>query len=533
MLDISIKELRKVMTSSKKAADFIRKHIIVVEKVDGTKLTLIRNNEKFDPNDYTKNWLVAYKGNVIYPTEFEGLTGCEKEIKSSALGTSQYKFVHDHLRKVHPGTVSIPKGTEFFVEFVQNKPTVTRDYAKKHGMFLVGFGPSNFADVGGQLLSTGTFIDDPGKLEAYRETLQLGAFPVVFEGSLSSREAIYEGITESHDYDPKLKEAFDEALSATDFSDPLSIVGAANEAFSRLQSTLGGQAEGVVIKVGGDEISQQQLYKILAADQHSKEARASKQQRYRGSPEEETMYWNDINSVVDELLDEVPRGEPEEMLHQLSRSIYAMKEVSASHPVKTNLNKQEDVLLTAKLRLLGTGSHRAKKIALVPMAAKPYHTGHDALIRAAINDGNDSVIVLVSTGGREKINFSDMVPLWRDIYVPGIRSAYGERVIIRFTDSPTREAVQLAGDMVRRNDATVSIYGDQDDARDRAEQVTKKDPSFQGRVNPMGVPRSETGGVSGTAMRDYLSKGQRKQFESGLPDWMPEDKRDVVWNTLY
>lgn len=532
MLDISIKELRKVITSVKKAADFIRKHIIVVEKVDGTKLTLIRNDKDYDPKDYTKNWIVAYKGNVIYPTEFEGLAGREKEIKTSALGTSQYKFVHDHLKKVHPDTGSIPKGTEFFVEFVQNKPTVTRDYAKKHGMFLVGFGSSGFADVRGQLLSTGGFTDDPEKLNAYREVLQLGAFPTVFEGNLSSREAIYEGIAEARDYDPRLKEAFDVVLPTADFSNPLSIIEAVIAAFSQLQSVLGGQAEGVVIKVGGDEVSEQQLYKILAADQHNKEARVAKQQRFRGTPEEESSYWDDINSVVDELLDEVPKGEPEEMLHQLSRAVYTMKEVPASHPVKTKINKQEDVLLTAKLRLLGTGSHRAQKIALIPMAAKPFHAGHDSLIKAAIDDGNDSVIVLVSTGGREEIKFSDMVPLWRDVYVPGIRSNYGDKVIIRFTDSPTREAVQLAGDMVRRNDAKVSIYGDESDARERAEQVTKKDPTLLNRVVPVSVPRSGTAGVSGTAMRGHLLNGERGQFEAGLPRWVSKEDKDLIWSTL-
>lgn len=43
MLDISIKALDKAITSKKKAIDFIKKHVRVVEKIDGTKLTLIRN----------------------------------------------------------------------------------------------------------------------------------------------------------------------------------------------------------------------------------------------------------------------------------------------------------------------------------------------------------------------------------------------------------------------------------------------------------------------------------------------------------
>ena len=138
MLDISIKPLLKVVNKPAKALGFIKKHIVAVEKIDGTKLTLIRNDLPFDPRDYSKNWIVSYKGNVIYPSEFFGLEGRDSEIKESAIGASQYKFVHDHLRKIHPRTASIPCDTEFFVEFVQNKPTVTRDYCVKHGLFLVG-----------------------------------------------------------------------------------------------------------------------------------------------------------------------------------------------------------------------------------------------------------------------------------------------------------------------------------------------------------------------------------------------------------
>ena len=48
MLDISIEALGKAIGSKKKAFDFIKKHIVVVEKMDGTKLTLIRNNTPFD-----------------------------------------------------------------------------------------------------------------------------------------------------------------------------------------------------------------------------------------------------------------------------------------------------------------------------------------------------------------------------------------------------------------------------------------------------------------------------------------------------
>ena len=524
MLDISIKDLRKVITTPKKASDFVRKHITVVEKIDGTKLTLIRNDANFDPKDYAKNWIVAYKGHIIYPTEFGGLSGREEEIRKESIGTAQYKFVHDHLKKVHPETGSIPKGTEFFVEFVQNKPTITRDYAKKHGMYLIGFGSSEHADVRGQLLTSSNFEEDPEKLAVYAETLQLGTFPVVFDGNLSSRAAVEASIK-----DDGLRELLRLSLADVNFLDPVGVVSGVADAFSKLESSLGGSAEGVVIHVGGDE---GQLLKVLASDQHDKEVRQVKKQRYKGTPEEEELYWKDVNSLVDDILDEIPVDDPEEMMDVLATRVYSMKDLGISHPAKTRLNMQEDLLLTAKLRLFGTGTHRAKKVAIIPMAAKPFHAGHDSLIKAAIDDGNDSVIVLVSTGGREALTFKDMIPMWRDYYVPGIKAQHGNKVVVRFTDAPGRETLLTASDLAKRGQAIVSIYGDEEDAPARAQAVVDKDPSLKGKVVARVVARKTTSGVSGTEMRSHLESGDKSAFVAGLPTWLDTSSKDKIWKNL-
>jgi hypothetical protein len=532
MLDISLKALEKVITNPKKAADFLRKHVVAVEKIDGTKLTLIRNDAPFDPKDYTKNWIVAYKGSIIYPTEFQGLEKREKDIKTSALGTSQYKFVHDHLRKIHSGTGEVPLNTEFFVEFVQNKPTITRDYARKHGMYLVGFGPTKFAVSRGQLFSSSNFVDSPGQLETYREILQLGSFPVVFDGNLSTRKSILEGCI-----DPSLKEMFSQGFDTTDFSDPVSIVSLVTSVFSRLESSLGGPAEGVVLQVGDDDMSQKQLLKILAADQHSKEVRGAKRSRSKGTEEEEANYWRSVNELVDGILDELPRGEPSKMLDALSRAVYKIKDIPA-HPVKTPINVSEDIFLTAKLRLLGTGTHRANKVAVIPMAAKPFHAGHDSLIKKAVRDGNDSVIVFVSTGGREEISAEDMIPLWRDYYIPGISSQYGDKVVIRFSDSPMREALLVARDLVNRGKKTiVRLYGGidsggEDEAKQRVAAILEKNPDMEGRIIPVGVERSGTGGVSGTAMRGYVSSKDAESFVDNLPDWLGNKEKLGIWRAM-
>lgn len=534
MLDISIKSLAKAVTSAKSAADIVRKRIVAVEKIDGTKLTLIRNGEKFDPKDYAKNWIVAYKGNVIYPTEFVGLEKRGSDIAASALGTSQYKFVHDHLRTVHAGTRTIPANTEFFVEFVQNKPTITRDYARKHGMYLVGFGPTQFAVSKGQLFSSARFVDSPEELDRYRKILQLGAFPVVFDGNLSSRKSILSGCL-----DPGLKSLFAQGFGKTDFSDPQSIVNLAAEVFSQLESSLGGPAEGVVLQVYGDDLSKKQLLKVLAADQHSASARGEKKSRFKGSEDEEAAYWRLVNALVDEILDKLPAGEPAEVLRFLSSAVYSMEdELLPTHPVKSKINVQEDVFLTAKLRILGTGTHRATKVAVIPMAAKPFHAGHDSLIRRAVDDGNDSVIVFVSTGGRDEITAEDMIPLWRDYYIPGISRQYGDKVTIRFSDAPMREALLVAKDLIGRGKkTTVRLYGGVDaagenEAQQRVDAILAKNPEMKDRILPVAVERSDTGGVSGTAMRGYISSGDSELFMKNLPGWLSEKDRLGIWRAM-
>jgi hypothetical protein len=71
-MDISITNLKKYVfepkTESlrlKRANEILGQGMIATEKVDGTKLTLVRTNQT-DPNDYTKNWVVAYKGTVLH-----------------------------------------------------------------------------------------------------------------------------------------------------------------------------------------------------------------------------------------------------------------------------------------------------------------------------------------------------------------------------------------------------------------------------------------------------------------------------------
>jgi hypothetical protein len=532
MLDISIKALDKVITSKKKAFDFIKKRVRAVEKIDGTKLTLIRNDEPFDPADYTKNWIVSYKGRIIYPTEFKGLEERDPEIRAQALGTSQYKFVHDHLRRVHRGTASVPPNTEFFIEFVQNKPTVTRDYGRKHGLFLVGFGETKHAVSWGHIYSSASFENSPELIKKYCKMLQLGEFPVIFEGNFSSKEEILAGCI-----DPGVKQMFEAGFPTVDFSDPTSIIELVTLVFSRLQSSLGGQAEGVVLQVGGDDISSRELYKVLAADQHSKTVRGEKKARYKAADEvDEEKYRREVATLANSIMKTIPEGDLDEMLADLSSAVYGLEELPF-HPVKSKINIQEDILLTAKLGLLYAGTNEAQKIAIIPMAAKPFHAGHDSLIKRAFEDGCQAAIVFLSTGGRDEISAEDMIPLWRRVYIPGISRVYGKNVSIRFTDSPVRDAALFAKNFAKNEGVQVLVYGGVDgegsnEAQQRVDMILAKNPELSNKITPVGVSRSETGGISGTAMRGFVTSDDFDSFINNLPSWLDAKDRRLVWDTL-
>ena len=145
MLDISIKDISKEFDTTKKIQKLLDTNVNIFEKYDGTKLTIVRNDKPFSKN-YEDNWIVAFKGNVMYPEEFKNVKGVSRSI-----GTSQYGIVHKHLKNIHSKTKSIPLNTEFFIEFIMDKPTLTRDYRHKHGMIMLAWSPTKFSVNNGKL----------------------------------------------------------------------------------------------------------------------------------------------------------------------------------------------------------------------------------------------------------------------------------------------------------------------------------------------------------------------------------------------
>jgi len=177
---LKIKTINKIENSSnrydievKNNKNFFADNILV----HNTKLSLVRNSEPYN-TDYRKNWIVSYKNNIIYSTEFDGIENGE-----GSIGTSQYKIVHDHLKKVHPNTKGISENTEFFIEYLMAKPTLTRDYTTKNGMVLLAYSPTSIQVQHGMIKTQpeGFHTEDR---EQYAQMLGMKVPKVVYTGVL-------------------------------------------------------------------------------------------------------------------------------------------------------------------------------------------------------------------------------------------------------------------------------------------------------------------------------------------------------------
>ena len=162
------------------------------------------------------------------------------------------------------------------------------------------------------------------------------------------------------------------------------------------------------------------------------------------------------------------------------------------------------------------------KIALVPMAAKPYHAGHDGLIRIAASE-NDEVLLFVSTSDRARkgemsIYGSDMQRIWDDYIEPSLPG----NVQVVYGGVPVRHVYEELEKAEASKDrlTTFSIYSDVEDILKYTDtSLSKAAPKLfsSGQINRRGVNRSETVNVSGTKMREFIANADMKSFKKFLP----------------
>jgi len=343
MLDISIPNADKVFAN--KEHEMFQSEYTIEEKMDGVKLTIFRNDKPYDAKDFTNNWIVAYKNNILHAGEFKSVT--PKKAKEHGIGVSQYKLVFDHLKKVHKAAKEIPTNTEFFIEFLMKKPTLTRDYEHNHGMILIGYAHNAKIDTKNdfRLYTKETKLNQ--KLnQHYADILKLDLPYKMFDGNLQTfddfkRGAINPNLIKAIN---KHKKEIVEAYQRENWKHAYEVI---KDLFLTIPSAYGGRIEGIVMR----NKSTNKMYKMLQSDQHDKEARQLIKQRYNMDKDEQNAYYSELRTIADDILKIVDTsGSHHDVMIQISQAVHKRKLPKDLHTKKNDHQIKEDLHLTVKTK---------------------------------------------------------------------------------------------------------------------------------------------------------------------------------------
>lgn len=543
-LDVSIKNLKPFVfgsssnpltpnTQRKKAEYIISKRMIGQEKIDGTKLTLVRTDN--DSNIYSENWVVSYKNNVLYSEEFDNLSSEDIDrIKQSATGISQYALVFDHLKRINDKVKSVPKNTEFSIEFAQKKETLTRTYKSTGTLFLRTYAHTEYYVKNGKLVSIPSNEEtDVSKISRMASFLEIESFPTWINGYINSQQNSNKAIVND-----SLRSNFLGMI--INWSDPTDILNKFSTAVLNTNSVLGGKPEGIVLQLEDGE-----LFKIVQEDQYDKETRYTKKQEFRADEEFETKYFQKIRGLVRQIFESINMESPTpQIMSQFVKVLTKIKpsiEGKIQHPKKNIDQIVDDLHETAKLiinkiKLLGKDT---QTISLIPIAGKPFHIGHWKLIEIA-SQNNDRVVVYLSVKDRKRskeifVSGKDSMLLWKNIYLKYLP----KNVKIEFVDSPVQSLFyelqwldqQSGPDNLQK--VKVNLYSDESDIESNfpIDRIQKYTPNNSNIINRIGVPRNRTVNISGTQMRRFIEDGDDKSFKRYLPP-VSDNEKNIIWDMM-
>ncbi len=370
-LDISIQNAKKFLTNDVRKQELLTSEVVVEHKTDGVKVTIIK---KDNSGVAEKDYIVAYKGDIIYPNEFDYIP--KNKIKSKSIGNSQFLFVWDHLRKLRKN--SIPIKTELFVEFLMRKPTLSSNYKKKHGMVLIGYSKSTWTEKNGKLFTTptGFFTEER---DQYAKEMKLDVPAVLFKGILGTRKEFNAGIL-----DDEIKRIYRGIEINWDSTDD--IINKISQIFLDVESKYGGKEEGVVIKFNDRLIKFQQPY------QTDQVARDKIKAQFRGSVEYEDAYYKKINKFIDTFQKNIDKSDFASAIYAFNKKLKNTK-IDIEHIKKSEEQIKDDMALTFRMRLSKDVASGALILGKFRILTKPHYD----MIREAIAKYDTVTINIVSS----------------------------------------------------------------------------------------------------------------------------------------
>lgn len=171
------------------------------------------------------------------------------------------------------------------------------------------------------------------------------------------------------------------------------------------------------------------------------------------------------------------------------------------------------------------------KIGLVPMSAKPYHIGHDMLVRMAASE-NDLVLLFISTSDRARsgelrVSGDTMQMIWWDYIEPTLP----QNATPDYGGVPVAKVyAELEKAEAKKSIDTYFIYSDDEDIlkyTDKNLKAAAPTMFAKGQIKRRGVSRTETVDVSGTEMRDLLDDRDLVGFVSLLPPNIKKHGKEI------
>jgi nicotinamide mononucleotide adenylyltransferase/predicted ABC-type ATPase len=480
MLDISILNIDKAKNKINSLLDI---PVVVTEKTDGVKVTIIRNNTKYS-TDWKDNWIVAYKGNILHPEDFEGISSKhEQEVRESSIGISQFKIVFDMLKAAHESSKiqEIPQNTELFFEFLIRKPTITRQYKNLHQLILIASSPTTYKEEYGRLITKPNKFDTT-VIKDFAKILNVQTPPILFQGKIT--ELI------SHTKDPKI------------------IIQELKNIFLTKESAFGGLMEGVVL-----EFSNGEHLKIVQEDQYDKETRQKIKQKYE--PKDSNYYYEKIRQLAQKAINSIGAiTNMKSSLKELSLWIYSENNNELFKGLdlnKTELNAKDDVFLTAKTMLLRKLPGNNNALFLGRMS--PLTIAHYRIIEQALKDYDFVAVNLV----KSKSNSEN--PFKLDTQIKMLKKCFGNEIEI--TISETGNLVRV----LQKPSKIINVVLAGTDRFENYKQQLEHTPD----VKVIEVPRVDD--VSGTRVRKALIFNNLEDFKANTPqqiwDMFDELKKEI------
>jgi uncharacterized membrane protein (UPF0127 family) len=174
-----------------------------------------------------------------------------------------------------------------------------------------------------------------------------------------------------------------------------------------------------------------------------------------------------------------------------------------------------------------------EKIALLPGGFKPPHAGHYNMAKWLASN-TDATTILIKVGAKERdgINREMSLKLW-DLYRTTDSDPLAKKLTI--LPSTSNSPVQDVYDFIENDAPEESIIylgvGKKDFEDKRFANISKFSEPKGIKFYITEVP-PQSGGVSGTDMRDFIKGGRKEEFNKFIPDHLTSEQKEKAWSIV-